>query len=177
VSTSAVEFVVVAVPNARRGSMRSSGGRGYSKELAEIINRVLGDMSQEAAARRCEGELSGPTFGRLRSGKVPTEPTIRTFGQWFWDLVCRHYQQEVEADFGRCDAASVSNWLAERCGYLRRPDPVAASDARELTYEPELEDTLLAGFEGVEDLSESDRRTLSVLVKAYIAEKRGRSGG
>ena len=148
----------------------------YSDELAEIAGKVLGKLSQEGASRKAKGQLSGPTFGRLLQGKIPTEPTLRTFGSVFWQGFCEHFGDEVRAEYGTCSQETAADWICAKMGFGRRVQATGVAgdkvqDAPSLTYEAVTDD---AWFRAFSDIKHPEDREFLMEMAEGIRKRRRR---
>jgi hypothetical protein len=95
-------------------------------EIAEIVTRVLGDLSLDQASEKINFDLSRTPLRELKRGKVGREETIRKFAEGFWQRLCREYGEEITAGFGTCSLETASDWLAQKAHFgLRYTRPVA----------------------------------------------------
>jgi hypothetical protein len=147
---------------------------GLSPEIAELIGRVLGDLSLEQAAIHLNYRVSRTPIGDLKRGKVGREGTLRDFAEGFASRFCQEFGDEIRQRFGECSPHAVSDWLAEKAGFgLRYFSPTRAS---ELTYHPELEDVDIRGFKGAQGLADADIELVNSAMRALIAQLRRQRG-
>lgn len=144
---------------------------GYSEDLARIADTILGDLSQEGASRKCNGEVSGPTFGRFRSGKVVSKDTLVRIADALWDRICKHYGDEVKARYGLCAPDTATAWLLTQAGYGNLP--VSEADLGPAGTGGIID---ITAYRGAEDLPASDLRTLHALVETFVLTRRRELG-
>lgn len=101
---------------------------GRNEEIAEIVTRVLGDLSLAQAEIHLKYQLSREAIRSLKAGKIGRESTMRTFAEGFWSKFHDLYASEIRAAFGICTPPTVSDWFAQKAGYaLTKATPATAT--------------------------------------------------
>lgn len=156
----------------------TAGSHGlYNDRLAEIVNTVLGPLSQMGASRVAEGTISGPTFGRMRDGRLVSRPILEEFAKRFVTRFRHHYGREIEASQGGQAPEQILAWLLVEIDAELPPAGGRRPYKRtRTTRELEAEGIDVALFEGARDLPPEDRNTLNAIVKAFVADRRKAHG-
>jgi hypothetical protein len=147
---------------------------GLRPEIADLVGRVLGDLSLEQAAIHLNYRVSRTPIGDLKRGKIGRESTLREFAEGFSSRFCEEFGDEIRERFGECSPHAASDWLAEKAGFaLKHFRPAGAA---ELTYHPELSDVDIRSFKGAQGLAEADIELVNTAMRALIAQLRRQRG-
>lgn len=157
--------------------------QGINPEVAEIVDRVLGDLSLEQAAVHLRYALTRTPISDLKRGKVGRENTVRVFAEGLWQKFCELYGDEIAPNGGECGREVVSDWFAAKCGFRPRyaalllgEDESQRPPRPELTYEADLEDFDVRAFRGADRIPENDIEIINSVMRDLIAQSRKRYG-
>lgn len=147
--------------------MGQAGSGMISARFASVMERIFGDYSQRQLAQRVEGRLSAPTFSRLRTGRVPSPPTLGILARYFQPELAREFAHEIREMFGEdCTPETAERWLR-----------MIATGATPPTVQVHADGQVdLRGYGGLQDLPPEDRHTLDAVIRAFISERRRARG-
>jgi hypothetical protein len=126
-------------------------------EVAEIVSRVLGELSLDRASEALRYALSRSPLRDLKKGKIGREKSVRTFAEGFWKRICEHYREEVTAQFGDCNQEACSDWLALKAGFGIRH----RHGALPTRHEAALTDDREAALRSLEQITDPEKLRLA----------------
>lgn len=154
---------------------------GRSPRWREIANTIFEDTSQLGLEEIAAGKISGPSFGRYRAGKIPERSKLPILTAHFHRRICKHYGDQVTRVHGECNAETAHRWLYEelygRPAPFPDPEPDRFADHRSsYNTRPSSLDAIIAGYQDVEGLPDSDVQEIRAVLAAMVAAKRAARG-
>jgi hypothetical protein len=131
-----------------------------NRAFGEAVSRFLDERNLSHRQTRIRTGIDIDTVGRMRAGDVPRIDKV--------------------IDFARGFDEPINKWL-ELAGYPpikddRPPLERIREAAQELTYEPEMDDITLGGWDGAQDIPPEDLELMQRYYRALLAEKRRQQG-